>query len=918
MPQPPPKLFISYAREDEAYKNQLVMHLKGLTRRGVIASWHDGQLVAGQQWNEEIVRNLREARVVLLLISPSFINSDYITKVELAQAGERYEKGEVSVIPVLVRNVHAWDSEPLGNGTLGSFQAVPRNSQFVVDWENQDAAFAEIVAEVEKALEELKPLPEPVRARALIPDSPSFGFVPRADRDGRDIIERLQEELSPQSRRLVALWGAGGVGKTTLAAEAVRAIAAATGQRVVWVTADGRPNFTFTTLLDDIAAQYDRTDLRPLAAGPKEEAVRALIAAAPTLVVLDDFETIPPEEESLCLEFLSQRAHCPALITTRQRVEGALLIPLDTMSADEADKFLVRLVAQTQDPDIYTEDVRRRILETAEFNPLVVQWVVGQIDLAQAPDEVLIELSQGEGDAAERVFDRSFNLKQMEDGGRHVLLALSLFKPSGTRPMVGEVAGMNLTKDRDKKRFKKAQQTLASLRLIKQTPDGQRLAVAGLTRDFAKARLSRDPRAKTFRPRFVSRFVRYAKAHEQPTAVNLNALEVEKDNLLGAMDIAYEAGDWVNASYIMFAIDEFLFIRGYWDEAIRRGEQAATAARRSDDERYSLSHSEATAWVRMNRGEYKEARLIWEQALSYYKKVGSEDDAGITLGNLGALADTEGDYAEARRLYEESLKIDKKPGNQKRVAIKLNNLGGLAHKHGDYMEARRLYEESLDLKKKLSDQGGIATSLHNLGVVAYAQGDYVEARRLYDESLGIDKRLGNRSSIPGTLRSLGELSHTQEDYAESRHFYEESLEMSKNLGERPGIASSLYRLGTLALDEGKLDESEDYLGQSLSILRELGDKVSIAECLQSIGNLRVAQGCYPEAAALFDESLRLVEALSIPRVVGSLKYSRGLLAEKRGDVEEATRLFKEALEILERLDFYKAGKARQALASLED
>ncbi|MFL6281744.1 MAG: tetratricopeptide repeat protein [Pyrinomonadaceae bacterium] len=917
MPQPPPKLFISYAREDEAYKNQLVMHLKGLTRRGVIASWHDGQLVAGQQWNEEIVRNLREARVVLLLISPSFINSDYITKVELAQAGERYEKGEVSVIPVLVRNVHAWDSEPLGNGTLGSFQAVPRNSQFVVDWENQDAAFAEIVAEVEKALEELKPLPEPVRARALIPDSPSFGFVPRADRDGRDIIERLQEELSPQSRRLVALWGAGGVGKTTLAAEAVRAIAATTGQRVVWVTADGRPNFTFTTLLDDIAAQYDRTDLRPLAAGPKEEAVRALIAAAPTLVVLDDFETIPPEEEPLCLEFLSQRAQCPALITTRQRVEGALVLPLGTMSEGEADKFLARLIEQTQDPDIYTGSVRERILETAEFNPLVVQWVVGQIDLAQAPNEVLIELSQGEGTAAERVFDRSFNLKQMEDGGRHVLLALSLFKPSGTRPMVGEVAGMNLTRDRDKKRFKKAQQTLASLRLIKQTPDGQRLTVAGLTRDFAKARLSRDPRAKTFRPRFVARFVRYAKAHSQPTATDLNALEAEKDNLLGAMDVAYETEDWRSVSRIMFAIDEFLFIRGYWDEAIRRGEQAVAAARRSDDVEGILLHSENMARVRMNRGEYSEARPVWEQAIAYHKKAGSEYKASISLGNLGVLASREGDYEQARRLYEEGLEIDKKSGNKERAADKLNNLGVLAYEQGNYAESRRLDEECLEIRKKLGNQGGIAGSLHNLGVAAYAQGDYAEARRCYEESLEIDKKLGNRSSIAGTLRSLGELAHAQGDYSEARRLYDESLAVSKNLGERPGIAVSLLQMGMLALNEEKLGEAEGYLAQSLSILRELGDKVSIAECLQSIGNLRVAQGRYPEADALFDESSKLVEALSIPRLVGSLKYSRGRLAEKRGDVAEATRLFKEALEILERLDFPKAEKARQALARLE-
>jgi tetratricopeptide (TPR) repeat protein len=917
MPQRPPKLFISYAREDEEYKNQLVVHLEGLAQQGLIASWHDGQLVAGQQWNEEIVRNLTEARVILLLISPSFIASDYISRVELAQAGERYERDEVSVIPVLIRNVHAWELKPLGSLTLGSFQAVPRNSKFVADWTNRDAAFAEIVAEVEKAVKDLKPLSEAVGQQAPIPAPPSFGFVPRAGRDGRDIIERLREELSPQSRRLVALWGAGGVGKTTLAAEAVRTIAATTGQRVVWVTAEGRPNFTFTTLLDDIAEQFDRTDLRPLAAGPKEESVRALLAAAPTLLVLDDFETIPPEEEARCLEFLSQRAPCPALITTRQRVEGALLLPLDPMSAGEAGKFLDRLVAQTQDPGIYTGSVRGRILETAEFNPLVVQWVVGQIDLAQAPDEVLSELSHGEGKAAQRVFDRSFNLKQMEDGGRAVLLALSLFKPSGTRPMVGEVAGMNLAKDRDKKRFKKAQQTLASLWLIKQTSDGQRLTVAGLTRDFAKARLSRDPRAKTFRPRFVSRFVRYAKTHEQPTAANLNALETEKDNLLGAMDVAFEMGDWTSVSPIMFAIDEFLYIRGYWDEAIRRGEQAVAASRRSNDVEDAMRHSANIATVLMNRGDYKEARAIWEQALAHHKEAGSEYEASVSLSNLGALADREGDYEQARQLYEESLEIRKRLGSQSRAASNLHSLGGLAYEHGDYAEARRLYEESLEIWKKEGDQRYVASSLSGLALLACMQGDYAEARQLYEESLEIDKKLGDRKGLADSLHNLGLLAHAQGNHAEARQLYEESLETCKNLGEQQGIAFSLHQLGVLALDEGKLHEPEAYLEQSLSILRGLGDKPHIAECLESIGTLRVEQGYYSEAEALFDESSKLVGPLSIPVRLGSLKYSRGLLAERRGDVAEATRLFKEALEILERLDFYKAKKVKQELARLE-
>ena len=840
MPQRPPKLFISYAREDEEYKNQLVKHLKGLAQQGVIASWHDGQLVAGQQWNDEIVRNLGEARVLLLLISPSFISSDYVSKVELAQAGERYERGEVSVIPVLIRNVHAWESKRLGSHTLGSFQALPRSFKFVVDWPNRDAAFAEIAAEVEDAVQALEPLPEAAGPLDSIPAPPSFGFVPRAGRDGRDIIERLREELSPQSRRLVALWGAGGVGKTTLAAEAVRTIAATTGQRVIWVTADGRPNFTFTTLLDDIAAQLDRTDLRPLAAGPKEEAVRALLAAAPALLVLDEFETIPPEEGALCLEFLSQRAQCPALITTRQRVEGALLIPLNRMADDEAGKFLDRLVAQTQDPDIYTEDVRSRILETAEFNPFVVQWVVGQIDLAQSPDEVLSELSQGEGHAAERVFDRSFNLKQMEDGGRAVLLALSLFKPSGTRPMVGEVAGMNLDKKRDKERFKKAQQTLASLRLIEQTPDGQRLAVAGVTRDFAKARLSRDPRAKPFRQRFVSRFARYAETHKEPTAANLNALEAERDNLLGALDEAYATQDWKSVLRISDALDSFLRLRGYWDEAVRGGEMAEASARQLNDVAGAARAKVNVAVIHKRRGQFSVARSELSDALMTFREMRREDAVSATL----------------------------------------RHLAGVALETNEFEEAQRLYSESLEISRRLGDQHGVADTLLGLGDVTREQGELEQARRFYSESLGISKRLGDRRGTAGNLNRLALLALSEGKAEEARSLYNEGLEISEGIGDQYGVAINLQGLGSASGHSGDLKEAQRYFEKSLAVYRGMGAQKDVALVLHQMSRLAESQGDREEALRLAREALRILERLQSPGV----EVVRRTLANLEGGV----------------------------------
>lgn len=868
LPHQSVEVFYSYAHEDESLRDELKKHLANLQRQKVITDWYDRDISAGKEWDDEIKRHLNSAGVILLLISPDFMNSNYCNDVEVERAMERHEAGEARVIPVILRPVD-WEGAP-----FSKLQALPTDVRPITLWGNRDEAFLDVTKGIRKAIQELSGPSASVPLLPDIPRPPRVGFVSRRDKDGQDIVERLREELAPEKNQLIALWGAGGVGKTTLAAETIKTLIEVTGQRLVWTSADGRANFSFSTLLDDIAKQLGRADLLPLALEPKEEAIRMIIASEPVLIVLDNFETISPEEEALCKDFLARKAQCSALITTRDRVGGAYLIPLAAMSPGEASEFLERLILQTRETDIYVEAIRNRILQTAEFNPLIIQWVVRQIDLAQDPDEVLTELAKGEGDAAERVFDRSFNLKQMADGGRAVILALSLFMPSATRPALAEVAGMG--KDKNKKKFKNALQTLASLWLIKQTDGGQRLAVEGLTRELAKAKLSNDQRSKIFRPRFVSHFLRYAKSHQSQTAADLNALEDEKDNILNAMDIAYVMKDWQSVINICYALHTFLDLRGYWDEAIKRGEQALHVAHNTH----------------------------------------ADIDVSYLAHNVAMMYQPQGDLATAHRLFSESLEIKKRLGDQSAIASTLYHLGILAQEKGNIEEALRLYNESLEISKELDDQHVICASLHQLGRLAQEKGEMEEALRLYNESLEISRRLGNQRSIAILTYSLGRYAQEKGDIEEAYQLYDESLKIDKKLGSQTGIAASLHNLGELKLADKQFEDAETFLHQSLSIFKRMGNKIAFAECLESIGKLRMEQGRYSEARALFDESLTIAETLSAKLRIASTKHSLGLLAEKGADKAEAERQFREALSIFEQAGSHMANVVRHDLERL--
>src|SRR5882724_5369591 len=69
-PPNPPEVFVSYSSKDKKYKDDLLKQLKVLAEQKVISTWHDGLLVPGQKWNDEIVEHLDSSRVILLLISP--------------------------------------------------------------------------------------------------------------------------------------------------------------------------------------------------------------------------------------------------------------------------------------------------------------------------------------------------------------------------------------------------------------------------------------------------------------------------------------------------------------------------------------------------------------------------------------------------------------------------------------------------------------------------------------------------------------------------------------------------------------------------------------------------------------------------------------------------------------------------------
>lgn len=142
-------LFFSYAHEDEELRNALEVHLAMLRRNGLVRAWHDRRIRAGAELDGSISKHLEEADVILLLLSPHFLASDYCYETEATRALQLHEAGKAIVIPIILQPCD-WLESP-----FRKLCATPKDGKPVAKFPNINDAFLEVTSDIRNAAKAL-------------------------------------------------------------------------------------------------------------------------------------------------------------------------------------------------------------------------------------------------------------------------------------------------------------------------------------------------------------------------------------------------------------------------------------------------------------------------------------------------------------------------------------------------------------------------------------------------------------------------------------------------------------------------------------------------------------------------------------------------------------------------------------------
>jgi hypothetical protein len=287
-------------------------------------------------------------------------------------------------------------------------------------------------------------------------------------------IDQLQRELqsvtmSPAAPWLITLEGLGGIGKTSLADQLVRAlISESRFYDIAWVTArqqlflpstglkildgaDGRPALTIESLTDSLLTQLASARPWALSLRDKELILSRLLKQQPYLVIVDNLETII-DYQSL-LPSLSRLANpTKFLLTSRHSLRShpdvfclnlTELSQADTLTllAHEAQVRGVTSLIQaspTQLDEIY---------QVVGGNPLALKLVIGQIQ-ALPLSQVLSSLKGAQGRKITELYSYIYwqSWRALSDVARQALLALPVASPRGSPlDQLAAVSGLELT-----------------------------------------------------------------------------------------------------------------------------------------------------------------------------------------------------------------------------------------------------------------------------------------------------------------------------------------------------------------------------------------------------------------------------------------------------------------------------------------
>lgn len=681
--------------------------------------------------------------------------------------------------------------------------------------------------------------PPPVPFQA--PPAP-LHFVGRAAE-----LAALQAHLrQPQGKRLVALVGMGGIGKTTLAEHLAHDLRSYFADGVLWAYVAG------TEPLDILggwaqAYHYDFSGLSDVE--NRAAAVRGVLVDKQTLIVLDDVRSL-----SRVRPLLVGGPRSAVLLTTRDldvaNALNAQIYPIEEMTPSDGVQLLERILGAER--VAAEQDAAREICERLQNLPLAVEITAQRLhsrprrrlsDMAERLQSVQDRLDLAISDRAVRT---SFMVswESLDGALRQVFALLAVFEGrSFAAPALANLVGLDVYTAEDRL-F-----ALTALSLLTEEEE-DRYRQHPLLADFAREQLGNNDDAWR---RMALYYQHFAQEHQTDYA----ALQPEWENLMAGMETAHILQEW----------------------------------------QLVLDYADTLTEPWFMRARYSEARQGYTWAHKAVQQLGQELALTTILQKWGHACIEQNDYDEAIALLTKSLRHCEAFADLRGIANTKFYLARIAYDQAEYNEAMALLKASQEIRNNLHDKIGLAEIFHWQAEVNYRLAHYEQAEVLSNQALQIQEVVGDHSGILRSLRILADIALMHKMHELAAEYCQRGIALCQEIGNQSELATIYFNLSALNRLQGHWAQAQTYAEQAFVLFERMGDRRSQGAALYELSIIQEQIGDYNQALVIGKKSRAVLHDLPARYSLIFVLFHLGEVHMKLGQAQEAHQVWSEALAL---------------------
>ena len=696
----------------------------------------------------------------------------------------------------------------------------------------------------------------------------AHGFVGR----GRMLMV-LFRRLS--RRRPLLLVGAGGVGKTAVAAELCRwLVAARRFSRAIWVSVehDGKVE----SVVFQLGVQLD-----PAFSGGEVELRGLLKRLEPVLLVVDNVESAVAAGEILELGALLARlgrvGGTRVVLTSREVPEelverlSASVLRVDRLSAREG-RQLVRRVLEWRGERLPEDRGMDELVEATGGHARSLVLLAGLVarDGAVVTQEALVrrmrELDR-EGAGREKSLLASVRLSadRLTVEERRMAAALGVFHGAADYTVLAKVAGMTEEESQTLgRRLVEVGLASTSGAFLVFEPAVVEVLGEGLQdREVAQERWLQHTLRLVWRLyqqmfkdiRLAYEGVRVARPEVEALVDQVGKMELDQaqkvlhrlDELLrdlgpsrlrdrvaqerARIEEKLEDVEWTHAAFLKFAGEYRRLMREgrtaaaipLCREALSRAVAVGDAFPNAEYGRAMIRKVLGTALLRSGAAE--EAILALEVAKAAFEGLPGELPARMASVCVAERADA---YCDLGRLddavesYLENIQRAENLGDLRQAAVGRGQLGSvrlLQRRYGDALEAHRAARATF---QQLGEDPAVATAWHEEGRVHHGDGNFAAAEVAWRRSLEIKTRLGNATGRAATLGLLGNLFDQQGRLDDAVAQFQEAGPLFEHAGDSYSAGQTYSNMARTLHSLGRLEDACEAIHKAIRCKQRFG------------------------------------------------------------------------------------------------